>query len=78
AIGPISVVAIVTARRTASSQELEPLVVGVADQFSLAGVFAGALVFPFLVVGLGYPPAWLIGASIVLVLAVPYMLMKEI
>ncbi len=78
AIGPISVVAIVTARRSAASQELEPLVIGVADQFSLAGVFAGALVFPFLVVGLGYPPAWLIGASITLVLAVPYMLLKEI
>jgi predicted MFS family arabinose efflux permease len=77
-IGPISTVALVIARRTAPSPELETMVVGIADNLSLAGVFVGSLFFPLLVVTLGYPYAWVIGGVAGLILTVPVLLIKEL
>lgn len=75
---PIGTLAFAVTRRLAPTADLEPLAIGFVDSLALLGVFAGALVFPFLVLGLGYPSAWILGGSIGIILTIPVILAKEL
>jgi predicted MFS family arabinose efflux permease len=76
--GPIGIVAFTAARRIAPSPNLEALSIGFVDSFALIGVFLGALSFPFLVLGLGYPVAWIVGGVVCIILTFPVLLLKDL
>ena len=78
ASGAVFCVGLATARDVASSNpEYESLTVAWVDSFSLLGSFASSLYFSVLVVGLGYPVAWLIGGSASIVLALPVLMVAN-
>jgi MFS family permease len=76
--GPIGIVAFAVARKTVSKANLETLTIGFVDTFALMGVFLGVLIFPFLVLGLGYPIAWVIGGAVGIILTFPIVFLKDL
>jgi predicted MFS family arabinose efflux permease len=76
--GPAGTGSIAAARKLAPSPEMEALTISIADNFSLLGVFVGALYFPFLVLGLGYPSAWVLGGIVCVVLTAPVLFFKDL
>jgi len=74
---PIGTIAFAAAKKLAPSPDLEAMTIGLVDTFALSGVFVGAFVFPFMVLGLGYPVAWMIG-GVVGVLATAPVLLREL
>jgi predicted MFS family arabinose efflux permease len=76
-VGPIGTIALVIAKKTASSPEVETLAISIGDTFSLAGVFVGALVFPLLVLAGGYPVAWFVTGAVCFFLTIPVLRIKD-
>ncbi len=64
------------ARDRSPTREMESFTVGFVDSFSLVGSFASPLSFSVIVLDYGYPSAWLVGSTIVVVLAIPLILLR--
>jgi MFS family permease len=64
------------ARDRSPSREMESFTVGLVDSFSLVGSFVSPLYFSVIVLDYGYPPAWLVGSVIAVVLAIPLVFLR--
>jgi MFS family permease len=77
AAGALFTVGFAAARDLSSSPQFESFAIGWVDGFSLVGSFISPIYFSFLVLGYGYPSAWLIGGVAAVLFALPILEVRK-